>query len=190
MDLARTIGSEHSKSQCLKVADFVGNNPTRFKALIEVFFGGPYRLTQRAAWPMSICVERNPGLIIPHLNKLLSFATLPGAHDAVKRNTMRLLQFVEIPKRFHGKALDLAFAFLMNRKEAVAIRVFSMTVISNLTTDQPDLRRELCILLEDEMPFGTAAFRSRASKILRDEKKLEGTGKRGGKASRSVPEKR
>jgi hypothetical protein len=145
----------------------VGNSTSRFKALVEVFLNGSYRLTQHAARPLSVCVERHPDLVIPHLNRILSFAAKPGVHDSVKRNTMRLLQFAEVPGRFHGKVLDLAFELFQNRKEAIAIRVFAMTVIDNLVHDKPELQRELAVLLEDEMPYASAAFRSRASKILR-----------------------
>jgi hypothetical protein len=167
MDLRQTILSGHNKSICHKVGDYVGSNPRRFKELLELFLGGPYRVTQRAAWPLGLCVERDPSLILPHLNTVLNFARKAGVHDSVKRNTVRLLQFVEVPARSKGKALQLAFEFLQNRKEAVAVRVFSMTVIFNLTRENPELKRELQIIIEDEMPYGTAAFRSRAIKVLK-----------------------
>ena len=167
MDLRLAIQKEHSKKQCLKIADFVGDSPVRFKALVEVFLAGPYKVTQRAAWPLSVCAERYPVLALPHLNTILAHATAPGVHSAVKRNAMRLLQFFDIPKRHHGKVLDIAFKFLTDRKEAIAVRVFSMTVIARLTRDKPELRRELCFLLEDELPYAGAAFRSRASRVLK-----------------------
>jgi hypothetical protein len=167
MDLRQTILSGHNKAICHKVVDYVGINPKRFEALLEVFLGGPYRVTQRAAWPLSQCVERDPDLILPHINRVLTFAGNAGVHDSVKRNTMRLLQFVNVPTKSKGKALQLAFCFLQNRKEAVAIRVFSLTVIANLINDKPELKRELTLIIEDEMPYATAAFRSRALKVLK-----------------------
>jgi hypothetical protein len=172
MDLKRALEFEHSKKQCLKTVDYVGNNTSRFKVLVELFLAGPYRLTQRAAWPLSVCVERHPALILPYLNSILSFAAKPGSHDSVRRNTMRLLQFTQVPKRYQGKVLDLAFELFQNRKEAIAIRVFAMTVIEKLVQDKPELQRELVVLLEDEVPYASAAFRSRASKILKKWSKL------------------
>lgn len=170
MDLRAAIAKENSKNQALKVADYVQDNVSRFKALVEVFIQGPYRLTQRAAWPLSICVERYPELAEPYYDQLLNFAVRPGVHAAVKRNVMRLLQFVDIPRRSQGKALKVAFAFLQDRKEPIAVRVFSMTVIERLSEDKPEILHELCLLLEDEMPFAGPAFRSRGMKILRKSK--------------------
>jgi hypothetical protein len=168
MDLRKVILQEHSKAQALKIVSYIGSDAPRFKKLIEIFLAGPYRLTQRAAWPLSLCVEKHPALIVPHLKAILDYLQTPGIHDSVKRNVMRLLQFIEIPKRFHGQVTQTAFSFLQNKKEPVAIRVFAMTVLASVCKDQPDLKRELKILVEDQLPYASAAFISRAKKILKD----------------------
>ena len=158
----------HSKVQTNAIVEYIGVNPGRFKALVEVYLNGPYRTTQRAAWPLSICVEREPGLIHPHLKKILDFLQKPDIHDAVKRNTMRALQFIEIPKRFHGQVVDVCFQYIQNPQVAVAIRVSSMTVLSRIIKGQSDLVKEFKIVLEDQLPYGSPAFISRASKIMRE----------------------
>ena len=73
MDLRKEILKEHSKAHTHKLVDYVGNNGSRFKALVEVYLAGPYRVTQRAAWPLSICAEQHPNLIAPHLKKAPRF---------------------------------------------------------------------------------------------------------------------
>jgi len=167
MDLKRAILKEHGRKQAHKIADYCSQSSSRFKSLVDIYLAGPYRVTQRASWPLSICAEERPELIAPHLKKLLDFTTKPGVHDAVKRNTMRLLQFIDVPKRNHAQVIDLYFSFLQQPKEAVAIRVFAMTSLSRVITDKPDLQKELRIILEDQLPYGTAAFRSRASKLIK-----------------------
>ncbi len=87
MDVKKEIRKENSKTQASKLADYVGNNPSRFKALVEVYLNGPYRVTQRAAWLMGICVEQHPNLIAPHLKKLLDFLSKPNLHDTVKKDS-------------------------------------------------------------------------------------------------------
>lgn len=168
MDFRDSLQKEHSKAQTIKIADYVGVNKRYFKKLVDVYLAGPYRITQRAAWPMSLCVERHPHLILPHLGQILNFVKRPGVHDAVKRNTVRLLQFIEIPARYRGKVADVCFGFLSNRKEAIAVRVFSMTVLSNLSRTEGDLQRELRLLIEDELPVASPAFRARARVTLKE----------------------
>lgn len=167
MDLKKVLENDHSKAQTNAIAKYIEDNPTRFKALVEVYLNGTYRTTQRAAWPLSICVERNPALLKPHLKTILDFLKRDKIHDAVKRNTMRLLQLVNIPTRYEGQVVDLCFEYLQNPRVAVAIRVFSITVLCNVISDKPTLKNELKIILEDQLPYSSAAFVRRARKVLR-----------------------
>lgn len=167
MDLQKQILKEHSKANRDRITTYVGINKKRFADLIDVYLAGPYRVTQRAAWPLAYCVEQHPELISPHYKKLLAFVAKPNAPVAVKRNTMRLLQFVEVPKKFYGAVADIAFNFLNDKKETVAVQVFAMTVLSNLVKHEPALANELRTIIEDRLPFGTAGFRSRGVKILK-----------------------
>jgi hypothetical protein len=85
---------------------------------------------------------------------------------AIQRNTMRLLQYCEIPPRFHGTLIDRCFDYVKDRSTPIAVRALSMTVLHRLIEKEPDLRKELRIILEDELPYASAAFVSRARKIL------------------------
>ncbi len=97
MDLESEILKEHSKRQMVRIAKWVGNDRKRFKQLMDLFLHGEFRVTQRAAWIISECYELNPQLVIPWLPAMIKKMQEPGVHDAVRRNVVRLLQFVEIP---------------------------------------------------------------------------------------------
>jgi hypothetical protein len=101
------------------------------------------------------------------LRKLISHLKKPDLRNAVKRNTIRLLQFISVPKPLEGVISQICFDFLQNRKEPIAVRVFSMTVLANLVEKQPGLKSELRIIIEDELPYGSAGFLSRGKKILK-----------------------
>ena len=167
MDLKKTLLQGHSAVLTRKIVDYVGSNKTRFKVLVELFLAGPYRITQRAAWPLSYCVERYPELIKPHFKALLTMLKQQHTHVAARRNILRLLQFVEIPARYRGQIVTLCFDLLQDRKEPVAVRVFGMTVLANLVVYEPGLAGELKIVIEDHLPYGSPAFVSRAKKVLK-----------------------
>jgi len=168
MNLVKALLKEHSKAQCNRIVEYIGTDKDRFKELVDVFITANYRINQRAAWPLSYCVEYNPELIKPHLKKLIHNLKRPDLHNAVKRNTVRLLQFISIPKSLQGVAAQVCFDFLQNRTEAIAVRVFSMTVLANIAKDQPALKSELKITIEDNMHYGSAGFVSRGRKILKE----------------------
>lgn len=168
MNLKQAILKEHSRAQVNKIIAYVGNDHERFDNLITVFFEGPYLVTQRAGWPISYCVEQNPEMIRPYLKRILDHLKKPGIHDSVKRNTMRLLQFIVVPTRYHGKVAEVCFQYLLNKKEPVAIRAFALTVLGDIAKVNPDLRNELKIIIEDNLPMAKPAFLSRARKVLKE----------------------
>ncbi|MBL7872384.1 MAG: HEAT repeat domain-containing protein [Cyclobacteriaceae bacterium] len=171
MNLLNEIRSEHSRDQMLRIVGYVGSSPKRFADLVKIFLTGPYRVTQRAAWPLSNCVELHPELVYPHLKRIILFLGKTDEHDAVKRNILRLLQFISIPKSLQGKTANLCFQFLGNTKEPIAIRVFAMTVLANLAKVNPELKNEIILIIEDQLPYGSAGFVSRGRKVLKELKR-------------------
>ncbi len=130
MNLVDQILAEYSKKQRDKIVKYIGNDEKRFAQLIDIFLKGPYRVTQRAAWPISYCVEKSPHLLAPHLKKILILLGNNTIDDPVKRNILRMLQFIIIPKAHQGITSNLCFGFLSQHKEPIAVRVFSMTVLA------------------------------------------------------------
>ena len=167
MNLRQTILKEHSKGNCTKIVNWVGNSQKRFDELFNLFLNDEYRVIQRAAWPLSYIAIACPKLIFKHFAKLIKNLNKPGLHTAVKRNTVRLLQEVVIPERFHGEVMDLCFGFISSLDEAVAVKAFSLTILQNLSKQYPDIKQEMKTIIEDRWDFETAAFKSCAMKILK-----------------------
>jgi hypothetical protein len=168
MDLLKLLREEHSKKQTDRIANYIGDDQKRFAELINLFFKGEYRITQRAAWPMSYCVRRHPELILPYFKPLLDNLARKDIHIAVIRNTVRLLQDVDIPKRYHGRVMSTCFEFIQSPETPIAVKAFSLTILSHLAVDYPEIRGELKLIIEEQWEHATAAFRSRARKILKE----------------------
>lgn len=166
MNLRDKILTEHSKSQTSKIVKWIGNSQERFDELFNLFLKDDHRVTQRAAWPLSYAVRSHPKLINKHLGKLIKNLRKAGLHDAIKRNTVRILQDIEIPKRYHGEIMDICFNYIQSPTEAVAIKAFSLTVLSNLLPLYPEIKNELKLVIEERLEHETNAFRVRARKAL------------------------
>lgn len=170
MNIREALIAEHSKRQTEKIVKYVGSDSEKFSELMSIFFEGNYRLTQRAAWPMNYCAEFHPELIKPYLPKLIDQLGHQDAHDAAKRNIVRLLQFVDIPKKLAGKIFSICIDLLDDPHEAIAIRVFSMSVAAKIADGQPDLLKEIRLIVEKHLEHSTAAFRARARMIFKKHK--------------------
>lgn len=148
------------------MVQYVGGETERFDELMKVFLHSEYRVSQRASWVVTHCAEAFPWLISPYLPQLLAYLQQNEVSETVVRNTVRLLQFVEIPETLHGPVTDLCFGYLTKSDVPAAVKAFSITVLERLTHLYPDLREELVLILEDQLPYQSPAFVSRAKKVL------------------------
>lgn len=165
MNIKKEIHKGHSKERAQCIADHVSQNPEKFSELMTLYLDEPYRMLQRVSWPIILCLKTNPDLITPYLPLLVKKLQSPVS-VALKRNTLRIWQDLDIPKSLEGEVVDICFGYLSASKEPIAIKVFSMTVLLNLTKKIPELGHELQILIEDQLPYGSAGFKSRGRKVL------------------------
>src|SRR6476661_4284249 len=139
MNIREALLAEHSKRQTMAIVDHIGSDPERFAELMSIFFEGEYRLTQRAAWPMNYCAERQPQLISPYLTRLVAQLERGDVHDAVKRNALRLMQFVDVPSRLKGKTYSICVDLIADPLQPIAVKVFAVTVAAKIARSSPDL---------------------------------------------------
>lgn len=167
MHLEKLLAEEHSKRQCDRIVKYIGKDKDRFAGLMYLFFKGEYRITQRAAWPLSCIVRLHPGLITPYFKRLLDNLDKKGLHVAVVRNTIRLLQDVEIPEKYHGRVMSRCFEYVGAPETPIAVKAFSLTVLQGLSKKYPDILQELKLTIEEQWDQAPPAFRVRAKRILK-----------------------
>ncbi len=167
MDLLKLLREEHSKKQTDRIVSYIGADKDRFAILMKLFFKGEYRITQRAAWPLSYCVQHHPELIGPYFARLLNNLGRKDIPVAVIRNTVRLLQDVSIPKSYHGRVMSTCFDFVQSPATPIAVKAFSLSILGKLSADYPGILPELKLIIEEQWEHATPAFRSRAKKILK-----------------------
>jgi len=165
MNLRENILREFSKSNTVKIARSIGPNQERFDELMHLFLGDEHKVTHRSAWIISHCADEHPWLIEKHVEKLLLNLKNPVG-DPVKRNTVRVLRYIEIPEDLMGLAAEICFEYLQSGKEPIAVKVHSMDVIFNIVKRFPELKEELRLVIEDQMPFGSKGFISHGRKVL------------------------
>ena len=167
MNLKEEILKEHSKQQCDKIVNWVGSDKKKFNELFQLFLHSEYRVTQRAAWPLSYCAIAHPHLLEHNYTALINNLRKPTLHDSIKRNSIRLLQSVNIPGKYEGAIMEICFKYLEAPGEAVAIKAFSLSVLQKLSKKYPEIIPEIKLLIQDQLPHQTAAFKSRAKNFLK-----------------------
>ncbi len=133
MDIRAEILKEHSKQNSEAIAAWVVASPQRVAQLMDLFLHDEYRVVQRLAQVVGKLADAHPQLVMPWLPQLVQRMNEPGVHVAVKRNVVRILQYVDIPEALHGDVMNTCFDLLADPNETVAVRVFSMTVLDKLS---------------------------------------------------------
>lgn len=158
---------EHSKAQMLRIVDLIEAAPERTEELMNLFFGEDQLLLQRSAWAVRHLSEQQPSLVAPYLERMVKNLQRPNLHDAVKRNTIAMLDAFPIPEHLFGEVVTICFDYLADFETKVGIKCFSMSVIWKICQYEPDLSNELKLLIEEQMEYQTNGFKSRGRKILK-----------------------
>lgn len=166
MDIRTALLAEHSKAQTMKIVEYVGGDADRFAALMRLFLGDTYRLSQRAAWAVNYCAEERPELMRPYFGKLVAQLERDDVHVAVRRNVVRMLQFIDIPKRYRGRVFDACYNLVDDPHQPVAVRVFALTAAARIARDSPELLDELRLVAAKYPQGATAGFRNRCLRVL------------------------
>ena len=167
MDLKTEILKEHSRRQADRIVAWVGTDAARFRKLMDIFLRGEYVVAQRSAMAVGLCADRHPALVRPYIGRMVARMDDPLVHVAIRRCVVRLLQCVEIPPALLGKVATQCFRYLAAGDSPVAVKAFSMTVLGRIAETEPDLGRELRLVIEQQIPYGSSGFRSCAARVLK-----------------------
>lgn len=158
--------SVRNKRQANSIVQQIVNYQRDIQELMDCFFSDDWVLCQKSSWPVTILADKNPTFLLPFVEQMLHNLDRPN-HDAVIRNTLRSWGELTIPEEFEGPIYDRCFEYLADPSQAVAIRVFSMTVCTNIAEQHPSLAGEIITIIEDYWDHTTAAWRSRGKRELK-----------------------
>ncbi len=156
----------HSREHAMAISEFAVQSAKNLKQLMQCFLDKETRVAQRAAWSVSWAARKKPEMIQPYIKDLVAQLERKDVHPAIIRNSVRVLEAIDIPEAFHGDVMNACFSFIEAPATPVAIKAFSLTTLFNLTKSYPEIKHELRVLIEENMSHETAAFKSRAKKIL------------------------
>jgi len=147
MDYTLVLENENSKKSWLSIVDDVGTDAQKFEVAMNIFLSTDYRMVQRISQSIGMIGEKQPQLIAPYLPRMVHLLR-DAPIDAVKRNVLRIFQFVNVPEAIEGELFDIAMKYLISRHEAIAIKAFSMTALRRICEKYPELTQEVIPTLE------------------------------------------
>ena len=127
-----------------------------------------HEFRSKQAGALSNIGEKHPEMFLPYHQLLLDKLQEKQSHNSIRRNIVRMYQFIEIPPEYEGNFYDLAMLYLLNPNEAIAVRAFSMRICENIALKYPELIPELIQAVESVVPNGSNGLKNRAGHVLKN----------------------
>lgn len=159
--------ADSSRALADLTANMVFDAPGLLKPLLELSWSDKDPWSNRASRVISICVDRFPELIKPYISGMIK-KLVHQRSEGVTRNFLKILSEIplELSERDKSTLLNLSFNYLSSNS-AVAIKVYAMQILYNLSYDLPEIKQELYHVIDNQMMEATPGFKSRGLKILK-----------------------
>ncbi|MBN1950209.1 MAG: hypothetical protein JW801_03345 [Bacteroidales bacterium] len=149
------------------IVEDIGCDPDRFTEMMHLAFRDEYPLSMRAARVVSLVVENYPEVINGQLDTIIEM--LPKLKiEGVRRGFLKVFaeNMPELNEEQIGLLTDLAFTWLDDPKQAMAIRYYSIEILVCVCSKYPELKNELSAILEGLSREGSPGLKSRSLQVL------------------------
>jgi hypothetical protein len=171
MNIRLELENNLTKSQINHIAEYACSTTTRFRKLMDIFLDENHIMGLRASWIVIRSIEINKSMLDPFITDLVSQITNPINAEHLIRNSLRILELLDIPEICHGLVMNTCFGFLEQPQTPIAIKAYSLTIVYRLSIIYPEIQDELACIIEENWDLETPAFKSRGKKILAQIKK-------------------
>ncbi|HEY1048013.1 MAG TPA: hypothetical protein VGF79_16355 [Bacteroidia bacterium] len=114
-----------------------------------------------ASWIVSHAAEYTPEIIDSKISAQILNRLKITQKGTIKRNLIRIFQYVILKGKQSFELLDVAFGFFENPKEEIAVRAFSLTCLEKHLDQFPEIIPEIEFIIEREYESLTPAFIAR-----------------------------
>lgn len=172
-ELRSQILKSRSTDHWHNIISIVSQSSELFSFLINLAYDSDKVLSFRASWILDNCTELHPELLDSSKVEKIAINTIEHTNQSVTRASLRMLSRERLPESTLGILTDKCFKWLGSNSSPIAVKVYAMQILYNITLREPGLKNELQIIIEDQLPNGSAGFKSRGKRILKQLGKLK-----------------
>lgn len=150
----------------MDLASCVAQQPEEIHQLIKAAGHSNHMVAWRAAWVLDNYARNHQAEITKYTDQL-SELLVATKHNGVRRHLTRILCDTDPALIDDGRVVDLCFEWISNPTTPVAVQANAMSLLAGLCNIYPDLAKELETVINDNYIHGSAGFKSRCRKILK-----------------------
>ncbi len=164
--LENELSLNPSKLNTLRITNYLISNPNKVNDLYKLFDHENNKIKWKAAWVFEHVFFEKSELTNPFISDLvLNFSKYK--HNGVKRHISKILAYSEINELIDGNFINYCFDLICNTEIPVAIKSHVMQILFNITKKYPDIKPELKLVLEEQIPYNSVGFKSKAKKLIK-----------------------
>lgn len=166
MNIEKELLAGKSKQKILEVAKYIKQNENKLKELVKLLKSNDEFLQYRVSWCLSVCYDNK----IQGLNLYCEYYILilnNETSSSVKRNILRILQWIKIPKDLHGMLINKCFCYIEDINEPIAVKAFSFSILEKMCGYYPELINETLLVCEKYKNSTSPGIKSRVNRIFK-----------------------
>ncbi|MDP4224544.1 MAG: (deoxy)nucleoside triphosphate pyrophosphohydrolase [Bacteroidota bacterium] len=167
-ELRSTIAGIRGSKEAEWLAESAIENQGILEKIIDFSFSEDERLAFHASWVLTKICDDYPGIIYPHLPRIIEVLDNTG-NESARRSFLRCISLSDLNhlgSRHQGLLADHCFKMLRSGLSAIAIKAYSMDIIYKLAMIYPDLTNELTEAINMLHGDGSAGIQARGKIIL------------------------
>jgi len=148
-------------------AEVLELNPSMLPEVIELCKSS-YPISMRAARVIQFYFERHTDEI-PYYADILFDELNNTKIDGVKRSFLKTIQLLPQITYYGnaGKVFDICLNWLLSESETIAVKAYSLDLLMKFVSEQPELKNELKVILDNDQINQHHSLKLRCNKFLK-----------------------
>jgi len=146
----------------------IGDNQEAFKKVLDFAMEDKGKYAQRAARAIQMSSVKYPGLVTPYMKDIIK--EMSGFKTGgLKRSMAKMISEMDwgFDEETLGILAETCFKWVNDTNEEIAIKIYSQDILYRISNIYPELKNELILSLETQMPHSSVAIKSRSRKMLK-----------------------
>jgi hypothetical protein len=164
LNIEKLLMREMSRNNTNDVVQLLIKNPDNIHSIVDLSMQHDNKLSMRASWALEILSVKlqNP------LEKYIEYFILELPNIKIEgtlRTLTKVLMLHNIPEESEGLLFDFCMQKIESSKSSVAVKANCISLIFGILPKYPDLKNEVFVLIEKQIPYNSSAFKSRFYKL-------------------------
>jgi hypothetical protein len=156
-------GKRRSLGRAAQAVEAVRKKPAKFPELVRCLWSDDEILRMRAADAVEKLSREKPELLQPFKAELLGLAG-ESQQQEVLWHLAQMIPRLQLTRAERQRGIAQLKEYLQNR--GAILRTLALQSLADMAADEPALREEVILLVEEALRSGTAAMKARARKLL------------------------